>query len=387
MNNAKYHNLLQAFHLKPLDVPIYVTRPRMPSREAYNEKLDVLWESKWLTNKGTFHQELEAKLKRFVNRGEVTLVANGTLSILLALKAAGVEKGASIVTTPFTFPATTHAVEWLGCRPIFADIDPVSGNICPQSVKDRIEGDTQAILAVHVYGTPCDDDALSAFGIPVVYDAAHAFGAEYNGRSLLTYGRASSTSFHATKLFSSVEGGAVFVPGEADKERIDRMRNFGILSESEVTMSGLNMKMSEFHAAFGLLAFEEVHHEIEERGEIASRYIEGLRDVEGVEIVTAGKGFTPNWSYFVIRIMPQDSGFDRDELHHFLQSLNINCRRYFRPLTSRIPTYKAEPTALDEMLPNAVRMEQEVLCLPMYGELDFEQVDLILRAIKALKSL
>ena len=356
-----------------LESPIFVTKTRMPPKEEYFRALDELWESQWVTNNGLFHRKLEAKLTDFVGEGQVCLTANGTLSLLLALKVAGVMPGTEVITTPFTFPATTHAIDWLNCTPVFSDIDPVTGNIDPERISPLISSRTSAILATHVYGTPCDDARLSEIcdplDIPIIYDAAHAFGVRVDGRSALALGRASSTSFHATKLFSTGEGGAVFIPSEDDKTLIARMKNFGIVDQENIALSGLNMKLSEFHAAFGLVGFDGVAGEIERRAEIAQLYIDKLAQLPGVTIVTRGEGFTPNWSYFAIRIDEKPAGISRDALFEAMRNININCRKYFYPLMSSIPIYEHLPSARPDLLPVATRFADEVLCLPIYGDL------------------
>lgn len=358
---------------KALEEPIFVTRPRMPQKQAFIEAVDILWKSKWLTNNGAFHRELEARLQLLVGEGEVALTANGTLALLLALKVAGVETGKKVITTPFTFAATTHAVDWVGCEPVFADIDPVTGNIDPVSVANLMDDDVAAVLAVHVFGTPCDDEALQTIckeaDIPLVYDAAHSFGTSVGGRSVFAMGTASATSFHATKLFSTAEGGAVFVRDADDKLRCDRFKNFGIANQDTIERSGLNMKMSEFHAAFGLLGLDGVNREIALRQAIATTYMARLAGVDGIRAVTTGIGFEPNWSYFAICVDEARVGISRDALFGALAALNIHCRKYFHPLTSRTPTYAHLPTASAEHLPVAHRFEREVLCLPVYGDL------------------
>ena len=358
---------------KALEEPIFVTRPRMPEKQAFMEAVDILWKSKWLTNNGAFHRELEARLRLLVGEGDVALTANGTLSLLLALKVAGVEAGKKIITTPFTFAATTHAVDWVGCEPVFADLDPVTGNIDPASVANLMDEDVAAVLPVHVFGTPCDHEALQAIcddaNIPLVYDAAHSFATRLDGRSVFALGTVSSTSFHATKLFSTAEGGAVFVRGADDKLMCDRFKNFGIANQDTIERSGLNMKMSEFHAAFGLLGLDGVAQEIAQRQAIATTYMARLAGVDGIRAVTTGIGFEPNWSYFAICVDEVRAGISRDQLFNQLTTLNIHCRKYFYPLTSRTPTYAHLPTAAEEHLPVAHRFEREVLCLPIFGEL------------------
>ena len=370
---------------KKLNFPIYVTKPRMPSKKVYFAALDELWKSKWLTNNGKFHKALEEKIKILAGSGFVSLTANGTLSLLLALKLAGVKPGTEVITTPFSFPATTHSIDWMNCTPVFADIDPVTGNINPLHVKSLINHNTSAILATHVYGTPCDHDSLTdicdPLNIPIVYDAAHAFGVKKNGSSILTLGRASSTSMHATKLFTTTEGGAVFMPSFEDKFFVDKLKNFGISNQDNVDYSGINMKLSELHAAFGFVGFDNLETEIKNRADLAKIYIDKLSNLKGVTIVTTGDGFTPNWSYFVIRINEVEAGISRDTLFEILKSLNIYCRKYFSPLMSETPVYRNLPSANHNFLPIAHRFAREILCLPIYGDLESSIVKKISKAI------
>ncbi|MEN0000153.1 MAG: DegT/DnrJ/EryC1/StrS family aminotransferase [Pseudomonadota bacterium] len=371
-----------------LEEPVFVTRPRMPEKAAYKQAIDRLWDNKWLTNNGEFHRALETRLQNLVGEGEVALTANGTLSLLLALKIAGVEPGKKIITTPFTFAATTHAIDWVGCEPVFADIDPVTGNIDPAIVANLVDEDVAAVLPVHVFGTPCDHGALQAIcddaGMPLVYDAAHSFATKLDGRSVFALGTASATSFHATKLFSTAEGGAVFVRSREEKQLCDRFKNFGIASQDKIERSGLNMKMSEFHAAFGLLGLDGVQHEIEQRQAIATTYMARLAGIDGIRAVTTGIGFEPNWSYFAICVDEKRAGISRDDLFDALAALTIHCRKYFYPLTSHTPAYAVLETAGEGNLPVAHRFEREVMCLPIFGDLPLSSAGYIADAIRAL---
>ena len=373
--------------LAPLDEAVFVTRPRMPDRQAFDAQLDRIWESRWLTNSGSFHNALEARVADFAQT-HASLTCNGTVSLLMALRLFGVKPGDRVVTTPFTFPATVHAIEWLGAEPVFADVEADTGNICAASVAGRLDGRVTAIMATHVYGTPCDHAQLQALadehGLALIYDAAHAFGVTVGGESVLRWGDASSVSFHATKLFSTVEGGAVFVGDETLKARLDRMRNFGILNENEIAMSGLNMKMSELHAAFGTLTLDGVAAEIERRAAIAARYSDRLGRLPGLRVISRGEGFQPNWSYYAIAIDADAFGVSRDTVHAALRSLNINLRKYFHPLVSEVPVYADLPTAREDRLPEAAKLAREVLCLPIYGELSDAAVDRVIAAFEAL---
>lgn len=368
----------------PQSIPI--TQPTMPDVQDYIDSVKDIFASKWLTNNGKYHRQLETRVAEYCECPHTSLVNNGTMAILLAIAALELEDGGEIITTPFTFAASTHSIDWLGYDPVFADIDPVTGNICPKSVKDRITPKTRAVLAVHVYGTPCDHEALSEVcserNIPIIYDAAHAFGVKVGGENIFRLGDASSTSFHATKLFSTVEGGAVFVHNAEAKERVDKLKNFGILNENKIQYSGLNMKQSEMHSAFGLLLIDSVNAEIAKRAEIAKIYAEGLSDIDSVTIVTKGEGFEPNWAYYTILIDEEKAGIGRDQLYDELKNLNIFTRRYFYPLTSRVPKYENLPSAA--MVPVAQQWEKQVLCLPIYGALEKAAAKFIVQSIRKI---
>ena len=357
---------------EPEPSAIPVMRPSLPDLHAYTELLGSIWASRWLTNLGKFHVELETRIAEYLGVEHLSLVSNGTLALLLALRMAGV-RGGSVVTTPFTFPATTHCIEWLNATPIFADVELGTGNIDPNSVRERIQADTKAILAVHVYGTPCDHQALQDIadehGLALVYDAAHAFGVEVDGRSILNWGDASTLSFHATKLFSTVEGGAVVVPSAQDKEHIDRLRNFGIVDEETVVESGLNAKLNELQAAYGLLRLPAVSQEIEARKAVAAVYDGILGGLDGLEIITKSTDTNRNFSYYAVRILCHESPINRDHVYETMKGQNIFLRKYFHPLLSSCPAYADLPSAAEAALPNASRLDKEVLCLPMYGSL------------------
>lgn len=367
---------------------ILVTRPNMPNLEEYTALVNEIWSSKWLTNCGQFHRSLEAKVAVHTGCPHVNLVNNGTMALILALAILDLEEGGEIITTPFTFPASTHCIDWMGYTPVFADIDPVTGNICPDSVAQHITDKTRCVMGVHVFGTPCDHTKLehvcATRNIPIVYDAAHAFDVTVDGKSILAWGNASATSFHATKLFSTVEGGAVFVNSADEKIKIDQLKNFGILNENLVLYSGLNMKLSELHAAFGLLLIDHVDEEIKKRNEVAEVYLEGLKDTPGITIITNGRGFEPNWAYFSILIDEEICGTSRDEIYEGLKHLNVFARRYFYPLTSRVEKYSALPSASLGNLPVAHKWEEEVLCLPIYGNLEISAAQYIVKAITYL---
>jgi dTDP-4-amino-4,6-dideoxygalactose transaminase len=373
--------------LEPEAEPIYVMRPTMPDPKAYGLMLEEIWRSRWLTNNGKFHDELERALSSHLKVPNISLVGNGTLAVLLALRAAGI-RGGSVVTTPFTFPATTHCLEWLGARPIFADVDPTTGNVDPHSVRERVAPDTTAILAVHVYGRPCDHEALQKIArdnkLKLVYDAAHAFGVEVDGQSILTWGDASAISFHATKLFSTVEGGAVIVPNKENKGYVDRLKNFGIVDEETVREPGINARMNELQAAFGLLRLGDIGQEIAGRRAVAAIYDSMLSQTAGIHIITRDGAFTRNYAYYAIRVDGDEAGVSRDAIHDALKRQNVLTRKYFHPIVSSTVSYAHLPTASRRELPVAYRLDEQVLCLPMYGSLDLDAVRRICIRLKTI---
>lgn len=363
-------------HRQP--APVYVTRPALPPLDAYTERLEHIWESRWLTNKGRYHDEFEARLRAYLGVEHVSLFCNGTIALLVGLQALRINSG-EVITTPFTFPATAHVLYWNGVTPVFADIDPVTLNLDPNNIERLITPNTKAILAVHVFGNPCDVDAIEAIaarhGLQVIYDAAHAFGVRVRGRPIVDRGDLSVLSFHATKPFTTGEGGAIVVRGAKLKDRIEFLKNFGIADEETVIGPGINGKMNEFQAAFGVLALDLVRDEIRRRRAIAGRYREGLGGIPGVTVQYDVPDVEQAYPYFPIRINPRIYGRDRDELHAFLKRGNIITRKYFYPLCSRYSCYASLPSARPELLPVAERAAREVLCLPIYGDLDMRVAD------------
>jgi dTDP-4-amino-4,6-dideoxygalactose transaminase len=353
-----------------LSEPVHVTRPFLPPLEEMIPLLRQIWDSRLLTNFGPFHERLEGRLSAMFQGRSVSLVANGSLALSLALEAAGVE--GEIVTTPYSFVATTHAVRMGRLEPVFADVRPDTLNLDPAAVEAAITPRTSAILAVHVYGTPCDVDALEAIarrhGLLLFYDAAHAFGVRVRGRSIVSWGDYSALSFHATKAFNTFEGGAV-VAGPAGKQRVDQLRNFGIVDEVTVDTIGGNAKMSEFHAALGLLQLDHFEKVRAELGRIHASYRSLLGGVEGLDFPVIPDDVEPNYSYFPILVGP---GFrtDRDGLYDELKSQGIHARRYFYPLLSNLPMYRDLPSAAPAALPVANRAAERILCLPIFAGLD-----------------
>ena len=371
-----------------LPEPVFVTRPTMPALDEYTEYLRGIWDRRWLTNEGMLHQELERKLCDHLGVEHLSLFCNGTIALLVALQALRINSG-DVITTPFTFPATAHVLYWNGIRPVFCDIDENTFNLDPTRIERLIGPDTKAILAVHVYGTPCDVEAIQAIadrhGLHVIYDAAHAFGVKYRGRSILEYGDLSMLSFHATKLFSTIEGGALISRTVAQQRRINSLKNFGIAGEEEVIGPGINGKMDEFQAAFGLLHLRMVTGEIAHRAAITAIYRERLARLPGLKVLHDLDGVEPNYGYFPMQVDEREYGISRDDLFRVLRSCNIISRKYFYPLVSRASCYAALPSAEPARLPVAERVASQVLCLPIYGTLGAETAHHICDVIHAAR--
>jgi dTDP-4-amino-4,6-dideoxygalactose transaminase len=353
---------------------IYVTRPELPPLEALWPSLEEIWSSRVLTNGGAFHERFERALTRHLGIAHLSLCANATIGLMLALRALGLR--GEVITTPFTFVATVQAIEWAGLTPVFADIDPDTLTLDPRAVERALTADTCAILPVHCYGYACDVEALEslarAHGLKLVYDAAHAFGARLGGRALVSWGDVSVLSFHATKVLNTFEGGAIVASETETKLVIDRLKNFGIVDENRVEGLGLNGKMNEFCAALGLAQLPRVDHAIAQRARIDARYREGLADLPGLRLQTPRPGEQPNHAYFPVRIGPE-YGETRDALQARLKAHGIHARRYFSPLVSEIPRESGRSRAAPQSLPVAREAAEQVLCLPIYPSL--AQVD------------
>lgn len=367
------------------DPPIYVTQPKLPPLEEFLPYLQQIWDRRILTNGGPFHQQLEKALAEHLGVEHLALFANGTLALVTALQALRVT--GEVITTPYSFVATAHSVLWNGIRPVFADIDPVTCNLDVERVEAAITPQTTAILPVHCYGTPCDVDGLQrladTYGLKLIYDAAHAFGVRHRGGSLLRFGDLSVLSFHATKVYSTIEGGAIICPDARTKQRIDYLKNFGFADEVTVMAPGINGKMNELQAAFGLLQLQHVDVAIARRAELAARYAAALCDVAGLRLLESSADTVANHAYFPIFIGPEFP-LGRDELYQRLKEHGIHGRRYFYPLISSMPMYRGLPSASEYNLPNASRIAAEVLCLPMYPALTDEQQDRVIRVIRSI---
>lgn len=364
--------------------PITVTSPLLPNLNEFHEMLKEIWDSKWITNNGSFHKQLEAELAKYLKVPYVSLFTNGTLPLITALQALRIT--GEVITTPYSFVATTHSLWWNGIKPVFVDIDPSTGNIDPDKIEAAITPKTTAIMPVHVYGKPCDTERIQAiadkYGLKVIYDAAHAFGVEVNGESILNAGDMSTLSFHATKVYNTVEGGALIMHDEKIKKRIDYLKNFGFASETEVVAPGINSKMDEIRAAYGLLNLKQVDASIEARHQVAIQYREALRPVEGITFMDDMPGVKHNYSYFPIFVDAEKYGMTRDELYFKMKEQNVLGRRYFYPLISEFSTYRGLPSANPENLPNAHKMADSVICLPMHHELCRKDIIRILKCIQ-----
>lgn len=362
---------------------ITVTSPLLPNLEEFHELLKEIWDSKWITNNGSFHQQLEKALAEYLKVPYVSLFTNGTLPLITALQALRIT--GEVITTPYSFVATTHALWWNGIKPVFVDIDPKSGCLDPNKIEAAVTPRTTAIMPVHVYGKPCDVEAIQQiadkYGLKVIYDAAHAFGVEVDGKSILNAGDMSTLSFHATKVFNTIEGGAMVMHDEKTKQRIDYLKNFGFAGETEVVAPGINSKMDEMRSAYGLLNLRQVDAAIEARHQVAIRYREALRGVEGITYWEDMPGVRHNYSYFPIFVDAKKYGMTRDELYYKMREQGVWGRRYFYPLISTFSTYRGLESATPENLPVATKMADEVICLPMHHELSEEDIKRVLSCI------
>ncbi len=362
---------------------ITVTSPLLPNLEEFNVMLKEIWASKWVTNNGMFHKQLEKELAEYLEVPYVSLFTNGTLPLLTALQALRIT--GEVITTPYSFVATTHCIWWSGCKPVFVDIDPTTGNLDPDKIEVAITPQTTAIMPVHVYGKPCDirriQEIADKYGLKVIYDAAHAFGVKVNGESILKAGDMSTLSFHATKVYNTLEGGALVMHDEQTKKRIDYLKNFGFAGETEVIAPGINSKVDEVRAAYGILNLRQVDDAIEARHQVAIKYREALKGVEGISFMVDMSGVKHNYSYFPIFVDADRFGMTRNELYFKMKEQNVLGRRYFYPLISEFSTYRGLPSAAKENLPNAHKMADSVICLPMHHELSEEDLVRILKLI------
>ena len=362
---------------------ILVTSPLLPDLDEFHGLLKEIWDSKWLTNNGSFHKKLEAALAEYLKVPYVSLFTNGTLPLLTALQALRIT--GEVITTPYSFVATTHSLWWNGIKPVFVDIDPATGNLDPDKIEAAITPKTTAIMPVHVYGKPCDTNRIQEiadkYGLKVIYDAAHAFGVEVDGEGILNAGDLSTLSFHATKVYNTVEGGALVMHDEKMKKRIDYLKNFGFAGETTVVAPGINGKMDEVRSAYGLLNLQQVDKAIAARQKVAQAYRAALRNVEGITFFDDMPGVRHNYSYFPMFVDAEKYGETRDELYFRMRENNVLGRRYFYPLISEFSTYRGLPSANPENLPEAHKMANSVICLPMHHALTEEDVNRVIEQI------
>lgn len=362
---------------------ITVTSPLLPGLKEFNKFLQEIWDSKWITNNGHFHQELEKALCEYLKVPYISLFTNGTLPLITALQALRIT--GEVITTPYSFVATTHALWWNGIKPVFVDIDPRTCNLDPEKIEVAITPKTTAIMPVHCYGKPCDTKAIQSiadkYGLKVIYDAAHAFGVEVDSEYILKAGDMSTLSFHATKVYNTIEGGALVMGDEQTKKRIDYLKNFGFAGETTVVAPGINSKMDEVRAAYGLLNLKQVDQAISSRHRVADRYREVLREVEGVTFFDDIPGVRHNYSYFPIFIDAEKYGITRDELYFKMKENKVLGRRYFYPLISTFSTYRGLESSNPRHLPIATKMADEVICLPMHHALGEDDINRVLEVI------
>lgn len=375
---------------------ITVTSPLLPDIGEFNGMLKEIWGSKWITNMGQFHKELEKALAEYLHVPYICLFTNGTLPLMVALQALRIT--GEVITTPYSFVATTHSIWWNDCKPVFVDIDPATGNMDPEKIEAAITPATTCIMPVHVYGRPCDtkriQEIADKYGLRVIYDAAHAFGVEvpaeqygldaYNEKGfagIMNAGDMSTLSFHATKVYNTIEGGALVVHDEKMKKHVDNLKNFGITDDVTVVGPGINGKMDEMRSAYGLLNLKQVDWAISQRKAVAKKYRECLRDIPGISFWDDIPDIRYNYSYFPIFIDAKNYGMTRDELFFSMKDQGVWSRRYFYPLISNFPTYRGLPTANKENLPVGNKMADEVLCLPMHHALSNNDIERIVNCI------
>ena len=373
-----------------MEFPITVTSPLLPSLDELRPMLEDIWSRKWITNMGHYHEQLEQALARYLGAEHFSLFTNGTLPLITALQALGITQG-EVITTPYSFVATTHAIWWNGLTPVFADIDPLTGNLDPERIEAAVTERTVAILPVHVYGCPCDVKRIDAIArkhnLKVIYDAAHAFAVRMaDGSPVLQYGDISTLSFHATKVFNTIEGGALVCRSREMKERIDHLKNFGFEDEVTVVAPGINSKMDEVRSAYGLLNLRQVETAIAARKSVAERYIAAIDGIEGLSVFPYMRqaSFRWNYAYFPVLVDEERYGMSRDALYERMKTQGIMGRRYFYPLISTFQPYTSYPSATPENLPVATQMAEQVICLPMHHLLTDDDVHRIIQTLLPL---
>jgi len=354
-----------------LKIPIYVTQPSLPDLNEFTPYLEQIWQNKILTNNGPFHKQLEKELADFLCVPYISLFANGTLALVTALQALRIT--GEVITTPYSFVATTHSLWWNNIKPVFADIESVYGNLDPEKIEAAITPKTTAILPVHVYGNPCKVERImeiaDTYGLKVIYDAAHCFGVKHLGQGICNFGDLSILSFHATKVFNTMEGGAIICHDAATKKRIDYLKNFGFANETTIMAPGINSKMNEMQAALGLVQLKHYHENIKKREYIVQIYRKELTGLKGINLMPEPENTESNHAYFPIFINEKEYGISRDQLYEKLKNNNIHGRRYFYPLISDFSMYKGLDSSNPSNLPVATKMANEVICLPIYPDL------------------
>jgi len=363
--------------------PIFVTSPSLPPLKELIKYLEQIWASKWITNNGDFHQEFEKKLAAFLGVKYISLFTNGTLALITALQELKIT--GEVITTPYSFVASTHALWWNGIKPVFADIEPSYCTIDPKRIEAAITANTTAIVPVHVYGNPCNVDKIQdiadTYGLKVIYDAAPAFGVEINKNSILNYGDLSVLSFHATKTFNTIVGGAIICHDEKTKKRIDFLKNFGFADETTVVAPGINAKMNELQAAYGLLQLKTYDEQIAKRRIVYDTYHKSLKNVNGITLLASKKGVRYNYSYFPVFVDKEKYGLSRDDLYNKLKKHNIYSRRYYYPLISNFSAYKGLDSAKSDNLPVANKITDQVICLPLYPDIEKSAIKRIIDVV------
>ena len=363
---------------------ITVTSPLLPDLEEYNALLQDIWNRKWITNNGYYHQQLEKALAEYLGMPYISLFTNGTLPLITALQALGISEG-EVITTPYSFVATSHSIWWNKLKPVFVDIEEDTCGMDPNKIEAAITDNTVAIMPVHCYGKPCKTEQIDAIakkhGLKVIYDAAHAFGVTVNGQSILNEGDISTLSFHATKVYNTIEGGALICHSAEMKHQIDNLKNFGFRGEVTVEAPGINGKMDEVRAAYGLLNLKQVDAAIEARHKVADTYRTALKDVKGIRYFDDMAGVRHNYSYFPIFVDAEQYGMTRDDLYEKMKAANVYGRRYFYPLITAFDPYKDYPSAAPENLPVATKIANQVICLPMHHALSEEDVEKVIDTI------
>lgn len=363
---------------------ITVTSPLLPDLDEFHSLLQDIWRRKWLTNNGHYHKELERALSEYLGAPYLSLFTNGTLPLITALQALRIT--GEVITTPYSFVATTHSLWWNGIKPVFVDVEEKTGNLDPEKIEAAITAKTTAIMPVHVYGTPCDTQRIQEiadkYGLKVIYDAAHAFGVWQDGKSILEAGDMATLSFHATKVYNTVEGGALVCHDAETKKQVDYLKNFGFAGETEVIAPGINSKMDEVRSAYGLLNLKQVDVAIARRKDVAQKYKDAFKAVAGLRYLEDIEGVRHNYSYFPIFIDEGEYGMSRDGLYAKLKENNILGRRYFYPLISEFATYKGLESAKKENLPVAHKLADSVICLPMYANLTDDDVNRVIEVVR-----